>query len=178
MYDATDDLNRLLEQPDDPREAVDRARRAAVNAGLGVGKTLPEPTPLEGGALEWPRDLTLAAPEEIGRMMGVLAGYIAYAESELARAEGQVMLLEYQEALERTLFEETQREAAPKRASLAEIRGRWETSEAGRGYAVSLIEWRTRARLLKGLIRGYEARYAALSRELTRRGIGAVGRGA
>lgn len=164
MYDATDDLDKLLAQPEDPREAVERAARALTTARMGIGKGLPLPAPMEG-EIEWPEDLTLIAPEQIGRMLGLLAGHTAYAESELAAAEAQVMLLEYQEGLERALFQGG--------------RGEWETSPQGRHYGVALLQWRARARLLRGLIRGYETRYAALSRELTRRGIGwgQVGKG-
>lgn len=161
---ANDALDTLLETPEDPREALGRAERALQNAKLRLERELPWPA-RPTGEVSWPEDLTLSDPETLGRTLGALAGWLAYAESELARCETQTLLLEYQRELERALFEGKKAE--------------WEASAAARRLGVALLEWQSKARLLKGLIKGYEARYAAISRELTRRGVASqTGRGA
>lgn len=133
---------------------------------------LPKPgPPVRENPPDWPMSLADLTGEELSEHMTYWAAQIAYCQFELARSD-----------VERTAFEE-QRSLAYTQAYLRgqndKVTDRRENAHADK----DVVEARQRFaihdatfRMLQALLKGFEAKYAACSRELTRRGV-AIERG-
>lgn len=128
---------------------------------------LPRPTPpMRDEPPEWPLSLADLSGEELSEQLTYWAAQIAYVQFELARADVERIAFEEQRSLAYTKSylrsEKTkvtdQRENANADAEVIDARLRFSIHDAT-------------FRMLQALLKGYEAKYAAASRELSRRGI-------
>ncbi len=118
--------------------------------------------------LSWPADIGELTPQELGEHLTWWSGWASYARYHLAKSDVNVETSKEQYDLERNVrifkskgdYEKiTEVKAAiAQMPDMVKMKGR-------------LLQAKAQQKLLKALVEGYDAKYATISRELSRRGL-------
>jgi hypothetical protein len=124
----------------------------------------------DNGEIEitWPADIGLLSPQELGEHLTWWSGWASYARYYLARAEVNVETSKEAYDLERSIriFKSSgdYEKVTEVKAAIAQMPDM--VNMKGR-----LLEAKAQQKLLRSLVEGYDAKYATISRELSRRGL-------
>lgn len=168
MGTDADQRMKLVEiERSDVSEALKKAMSFVVKRSMPIPKTIP-PEALD--ELEFPEDLTNLTISQLGQAMGVWTSVLAYVQYEVAMADIEQTAKKNQLEFEKKKYY----------LELAQDRELNENERAAKLIAdermarlqVKFENARARFTLMKALLGAYSKYYNALSRELSRRGIG------